>query len=94
MPDADAAGIQHGTSLAYAGVTDVYSLGVGRGTSTFVFTPDDASEVQWLANRAFVGTRSEANARVRADRSSPPLDLIQLGPDFRDHPLLRPQPAR
>lgn len=94
MPDADAAGIQHGTSLAYAGVTDVYSLGVGRGTSTFVFTPDDAGEVQWLANRTFVGTRSEANARVRADRSSPPLDLIQLGPDFRDHPLLRPQPAR
>lgn len=90
MPDADAAGIQHGSTLEYAGVTDVYSLGLGRSASTFVFTPDDAGEYQWLANRAFVGTRGEVNARVRADGNTSPLDLLQLGPDFRDHPLLRP----
>jgi CubicO group peptidase (beta-lactamase class C family) len=90
MPDADAAGIQHGSTLEYAGVTDVYSLSLGRSASTFVFTPDDAGEYQWLANRAFVGTRGEVNARVRAERASSPLDLLQLGPDFRDHPLLRP----
>ncbi len=58
MPDADEAGVSHGASLAFAGLTDVYTLTVAGSSQAFVFTPAESGEYRWMASRGFVGTRT------------------------------------
>lgn len=91
MPDADAAGIAHGSAFEFAGITDVYTLTLGGSANAFVFVADSEGEYRWLANRQFTGERTEENAMARP---LPPVDAgfdpRHLGPDPARLPLLRP----